>query len=78
MSQEEPPFEIPPEYEPRPEQYPPWAADPERFRVCFAITMLVAQRYDPIFCKQLYDSDEIATDDVPLAEPLPLPPHPTN
>ena len=69
-------FEIPPEYEPRPEQIPPWAQDVARFRICFAITRLVAQRDDPIYCEQLYDSDEINTDE-PLAEPKPLPPHPS-
>lgn len=60
-------YQIPPEYEPRPEQIPSWAHDVARFRVCFAITRLVAQRDDAIFCKQLYDSDEITTDDVELA-----------
>lgn len=66
-------YQIPPEYEPRIEQIPPYAHDVGRFRICFAITRLVAQRDDPIFCKQLYDSDEITTDDVDLAEPQSVP-----
>ena len=40
-------YEIPPEYEPRPEQIPPWAQDVDRFRICFAITMLVAAALRP-------------------------------
>lgn len=70
------PFQIPPGFEPRDEQIPAWAHDIERFRICFAITMLVAQHYDPVYCKSLYDDERIVTDDVPLAEPLPLPKHP--
>jgi hypothetical protein len=63
------PYVIPPEYEPQPEQIPPYAHDSDRFRVCFAMTMLVAQRYDPIYCKSLYDDPRFVTDDVPLAPP---------
>jgi hypothetical protein len=70
-------YEIPPEYEPRGEQIPRWATDVERFRICFAITRLIAQRDDPIFCKQLYDDDRVVTDDVDIAEPGPLPSHPS-
>jgi hypothetical protein len=68
-------YEIPPEYEPRDGQIPRWATDMERFRICFAITRLIAQRDDPIFCKQLYDDDRVVTDDVDIAEPGPLPSH---
>jgi hypothetical protein len=70
-------YQIPPEYEPREEQIPPYAHDIGRFRVCFALTRLIAQRDDPIFCKQLYDDPRLTTDDVELAEPQgPLPPPP--
>ena len=61
------PFQIPPEYEPRPEQIPPWAHDTKRFRICFAITLRIAERYDPFFCRQLYDGD-INTEDDELAD----------
>lgn len=70
-AEETEPYQIPPEFEPNPAQIPPWATDIGRFRVCYALTLLIAERYDPIFCKQLYDSDDLSTDDVPLAEPLP-------
>lgn len=68
-------YQIPPEYEPRDEQIPPYAHDIGRFRIVFALTRLIAQRDDPIFTKQLYDDDRITTDDVDLAEPLNVP-HP--
>jgi hypothetical protein len=63
------PYQIPPEYEPDPAQIPRWAEDVDRFRISYAITLLIAQRYDPMFCKQLYDSDEMVSGDVPLAPP---------
>lgn len=72
---EQEPFQIPPEYEPRIEQIPPYAQDVGRFRICFALTRLIAERDDAIFCKQLYDDPRLTTDD-PLAEPLDLP-HPS-
>ena len=31
--------------------------DLRRFELCFAVTRLIAQRDDPIFCRQLYASD---------------------
>jgi len=61
------PYEIPPGFEPGESQIPGWAKDVDRFRVCYAITLLVAQRYDPIYCKQLYDEPSLVTNDVPLA-----------
>lgn len=60
-------YEIPPGYEPHPTQIPAWATDMDRFRICFAITALVAQRYDPIYCRSLYDSDDLDTSE-PLTE----------
>ena len=54
-------MEIPAEFQPHRDQIPAWATDDARFRLCFAITRAVAQRDDPLFCKQLYDGD-IPTD----------------
>jgi hypothetical protein len=67
-------YQIPAEYEPNDAQIPPYATDIGRFRICFAITRLVAQRDDPIYTKSLYDDKRLVTDDVDLAEPLPPPP----
>jgi hypothetical protein len=55
------PYVIPPEFEPDPAQIPAYAKDVDRFRICFAITLQIAQRVDPLFCRQLYFSDELAT-----------------
>lgn len=60
-------FEIPPDFEPHDAQIPSWATDVERFRICFALTRLIAERDDPIFCRELYFG-EIPTGDR-LAEP---------
>jgi len=66
---DEQPYQIPPGFEPDASQVPIWAADIDRFRVCYAVTMLVAQRFDQVFCKQLYDNPNFVTNDVPLADP---------
>lgn len=53
-------MEIPPEYEPHPDQIPAFVmtdADLERWRLCFAITRAVAQRDDPVFARELYFGD---------------------
>jgi hypothetical protein len=68
------PYEIPPAFEPDASEIPVWADDRDRFRICYALTLLIAQRYDPIFCKQLYDDPRMLTGDddkwhPPLAEP---------
>ena len=78
MATDEPLYELPPQFEPRPSQYPPWATDAQRFRVCFALTMLIAERFDPIFCKSLYDDPRLLTGDEDtlqpnLADPKPHP-----
>lgn len=62
-------YEIPLEFEPHPAQIPPYVKDLDRFRICFAITLRIAERYDPIFCRQLYYSDEIVTGEPLTAYP---------
>lgn len=60
------PVAIPPEFLPDDNQYPPFVITPEqrqRFDLCFALTRLIAQRDDPVFCRQLYFSD-LATGDL--------------
>lgn len=70
------PYQIPPGFEPDESQIPAWAADDiDRFRVCYAMTMLIAQRFDQVFCKQLYDNPDFITDDIPLADPKREPAH---
>lgn len=62
------PYDIPSEYEPDPAHIPASATDIERFPYLLAITRLIAERDDPIFCKQLYDDDRISTEEI--VEPL--------
>ena len=49
--------EIPPEYEPHPDQIPPWVDDVDRFLFCFAIGRAICQRDDPKFVRELYAGD---------------------
>ncbi|HEY1445018.1 MAG TPA: hypothetical protein VGF51_08960 [Acidimicrobiales bacterium] len=67
-------FEIPPEYEPHDDQIPSWATDIGRFRICYAITLRITGKYDPVFCEQLYNGDIDTGEDI--AEPTGMPPHP--
>ena len=67
-------LEIPPEFEPHPAQILGYVKDLDRFRLCFAMTRLIAQRDDPLFCKQLYDDGGFVT----CAEGEQIaPPHPS-
>lgn len=67
-------YQIPPEYEPHPDEYPEWAHDLGRFRICYAITLKITGRYDPIFCRELYEGDIPLGEDI--AEPAGEPKHP--
>lgn len=51
---------IPEDQKPNAIQYPPFVTTEEqrdRYDVCFALTRMIAQNDDPVFCRQLYFSD---------------------
>lgn len=53
-------MDLPENLKPTEDQYPPFVNTRDeraRFDLCFALTRLIAQRDDPVFCRQLYSSD---------------------
>lgn len=52
--------------EPHPDQIPSFITNDEqlrRWKLCWGITRAIAQRDDPVFCRQLYNGD-LPTDDL--------------